>query len=238
VAIVGESGCGKSTLLKLLARFYEPTGGRIRIDGIDIRDIDVDSLRSRIGIVSQEPFVFSGTIRQNIALGRPEASLNDIIAAARAAGLDEFISSLPQRYESIIGERGGNLSGGQRQRLAIARALLCDPEILLFDEATSHLDTATEQSIQDNLRSVFAQRTVILVAHRLSTIREADFVCVVEKGRIVELGTHPELLQRDGRYARLWRSQTGDDGHVDRPWTNRIRNMLPIQKSNATQETH
>jgi len=238
VAIVGESGCGKSTLLKLLARFYEPTGGRIRIDGIDIRDIDVDSLRSRIGIVSQEPFVFSGTIRQNIALGRPEASLNDIIAAARAAGLDEFISSLPQRYESIIGERGGNLSGGQRQRLAIARALLCDPEILLFDEATSHLDTATEQSIQDNLRTVFAQRTVILVAHRLSTIREADFVCVVDKGQIVELGTHLELLQRDGRYARLWRSQASDDGHVDRPWTNRIRNMHPIQESIATRETH
>ena len=208
VAIVGESGCGKSTLLKLLMQFYEPTSGKLLIDGMDTRDIDLDSLRSQIGIVSQEPHIFNATIRENIALGTPGASLPQIIRAAQAAGLDSFISSLPNRYNTMIGERGANLSGGQRQRLAIARALLRDPDLLVFDEATSHLDTATEQSIQQNLRSYFKDKTVVLVAHRLSTIRTADVIHVMHEGRIVESGTHEQLLALHGRYASLWNSQS------------------------------
>ena len=174
MAIVGESGSGKSTLLKLLMGFYDPTEGRILIDGVDLRDFELASLRARIGLVSQEPFIFNGTMRENIALGRPGATREEVIAAARAAGLDEFIAGLPERYETVIGERGANLSGGQRQRLAIARALLRKPEILIFDEATSHLDTATERAIQENLRTALAGKTVVLVAHRLSTIKDAD----------------------------------------------------------------
>jgi ATP-binding cassette subfamily B protein len=160
-------------------RFYDPTAGRILIDRVDLRDFELASLRARIGVVSQEPFIFSGTVRENIALGRPGATPDEVIRAARAAGLDEFIAGLPQRYETVIGERGANLSGGQRQRLAIARALLKEPEILIFDEATSHLDTATERAIQRNLKAALAGKTVILVAHRLSTIRDADYIYVL-----------------------------------------------------------
>jgi ATP-binding cassette subfamily B protein len=208
VAIVGESGSGKSTLLKLLMRFYDPTAGQISIDGVDLRDFELGSLRARIGVVAQEPFIFTGTVRENIALGRPEATLDEVIRAARAAGLDEFIAGLPQRYETVIGERGANLSGGQRQRLAIARALLKQPEVLIFDEATSHLDTATERAIQRNLRTAFAGKTVILVAHRLSTIKDADTIYVLHGGRVVEKGTHQRLMLQEGRYWSLWRSQT------------------------------
>lgn len=211
VAIVGESGCGKSTLLKLLLRFYDPTAGRVLVDGVDMRDFNLDSLRGGMGLVSQDPFIFNGTIRENIALGNPDAHLSDIIAAARSAGLDDFIAKLPERYDTLIGERGANLSGGQRQRLAIARALLRTPEVLLFDEATSHLDTTTERAIQQNLRSVLADKTVVLVAHRLSTIREADIIYVMHEGEIVEQGGHRELLARGGRYADLCRSQAGED---------------------------
>lgn len=210
VAIVGESGCGKSTLLKLLMRFYEPADGQVIVDGVDLRDFDLASLRSRIGIVSQEPFVINATLRENIALGAPEAELHDIIAAARAAGLEEFITRLPERYETMLGERGANLSGGERQRLAIARALLRKPALLIFDEATSHLDTATERAIQENLRGVFADKTVLLVAHRLSTIREADLIYVMHQGRVVEQGDHESLMASGGRYAQLWRSQTDE----------------------------
>jgi ATP-binding cassette subfamily B protein len=208
VAIVGESGCGKSTLLKLLMRFYDPTAGQVLVDGVDLRDFDLGSLRSRIGIVSQEPFIVNGTLRENIALGAPDAALNDIIAAARAAGLEEFITRLPDRYETMLGERGANLSGGERQRLAIARAILRKPALLIFDEATSHLDTTTERAIQENLRGVFADKTVLLVAHRLSTIREADLIYVMHQGRVVEQGDHHTLMAAGGRYAQLWRSQT------------------------------
>ena len=209
-AIVGESGCGKSTLLKLLMRFYDPSEGQVAVDGVDLRDFDLASLRSRIGIVSQEPFIVNGTLRENIALGAPEAELNEIIAAARAAGLEDFIARLPERYETIIGERGANLSGGERQRLAIARALLRKPALLIFDEATSHLDTATERAIQENMRGVFAGKTVLLVAHRLSTIREADLIYVMHQGRVVEQGDHHSLMASGGRYAQLWRSQTAE----------------------------
>ena len=208
VAIVGESGCGKSTLLKLLMRFYAPTQGQMLIDGVDARDVDLDSLRSRIGLVSQDPYIFNGTIRDNIVLGQPDATMRQIVEACRAAGLDEFISQLPERYETMIGERGANLSGGQRQRLAIARALLRKPDLLIFDEATSHLDTATERAIQRSLTTALKGRTVVLVAHRLSTIRQADAIYVMDAGTIVEAGTHDELLRRSGKYSALWRAQS------------------------------
>jgi ATP-binding cassette, subfamily C, bacteriocin exporter len=210
VAIVGESGCGKSTLLKLLMRFHDPREGRIVVDGVDLRDFNLATLREQIGIVSQDPFLFNGTLRDNIALGAPDAELNDIIAAARAAGLEDFINQLPDRYETVLGERGANLSGGERQRLAIARAILRQPSILIFDEATSHLDTRTERAIQASLQSVFANKTVLLVAHRLSTVRDADLICVMHEGQVLEQGTHDELLASNGRYAQLWRAQSAE----------------------------
>jgi ATP-binding cassette subfamily B protein len=213
VAILGESGSGKSTILKLLLGFYAPTNGRVLIDGVDLRDHDLASLRSRIGLVSQDPFIFNGSVRENISLGRPGASLDDVIAAAKAAGLEEYIAGLPERYETPIGERGANMYGGQRQRLAIARALLSAPEVLIFDEATSHLDTATERFIQQSLRTALAGRTVVLVAHRLSTVRDADYVYVLNQGRVVEEGTPRQLLAQQGWYAALWHAQT-DDGDV------------------------
>lgn len=211
VAIVGESGSGKSTLLKLLMGFYQPTDGRILIDGVDLRDFAVDSLRSRIGLVAQEPFIFNGTVRENIALGRPGATLAEIAQAARAAGLEAFIAGLPERYDTIIGERGANLSGGQKQRLAIARVLVRAPELVIFDEATSHLDTATERAIQDSLKTVLAGKTVVLVAHRLSTIKDADLIYVLHQGRILQSGTHRQLLAQEGLYQTLWRVQTAEE---------------------------
>ena len=177
----------------------------------DLRDFALASLRSRIGLVAQDPFIFSGTLRENIALARPGATLEEVSEAARAAGLEAFIARLPERYDTVIGERGANLSGGQRQRLAIARALVRQPAILLFDEATSHLDTATERAIQDNLKTVLAGKTVVLVAHRLSTIREADLIYVLHRGRVVQAGTHRQLLAQEGWYQTLWRSQTAED---------------------------
>jgi ATP-binding cassette subfamily B protein len=210
VALLGESGSGKSTVLKLLMGYYEPTAGRVRIGRADMRDFDLESLRRRIGLVSQEPFIFNGSVRDNIALGAPGATAEEVTEATRAAGLEEFILGLPERYDTIIGERGANLSGGQRQRLAIARALLRKPDILIFDEATSHLDTATERAIQRNLKTVLAGKTVVLVAHRLSTVRDADLIYVLHKGRVVEEGTHQQLLVREGYYWNLWRAQTGE----------------------------
>ena len=226
VAIVGESGSGKSTLLKLLMRFYDPSDGQILIDGLDIRDYELGSLRSHVGVVSQDPFIFTGTVYKNIVLGRPGASMAEVVGAARAAGIDQFISGLPDRYETVIGERGANLSGGQRQRLAIARALLQKPEILIFDEATSHLDTTTEQAIQQSLTTALARKTVILVAHRLSTIKQADRIYVMEGGRIVEEGTHHELIKQGKRYRKLWQAQTDNtkNGTVPR---------LPIDSRNG-----
>ncbi|HVX16033.1 MAG TPA: peptidase domain-containing ABC transporter [Pirellulales bacterium] len=228
VAIVGSSGSGKSTLLKLLLAEYEPTEGQILLDGVDIRDIDLESLRRRIAVVSQDPYIFNGTIRQNLSLADEQAPLTEIVAAAKAAGLEEFINGLPQRYETLIGERGVNLSGGQRQRLAIARAILGDPAIVVFDEATSHLDTVTEQAIQHSLRAFLAGRTVLIIAHRLSTVQDADRICVLDGGRFVEQGTNHELLAARGPYARLWQAQT--------PRTERCRcadDALPVSLSEA-----
>ena len=208
VAILGESGSGKSTLLKLLLGFYAPSKGQVLIDGVDLRDFDLASMRNRIGLVAQDPFIFNGSFRENITLGRPGATLDEVIAATRAAGLEEYVASLPERYETAIGERGGNMSGGQRQRLAIARALLRSPEVLIFDEATSHLDTATERAIQASLRTALAGKTVVLVAHRLSTVRDADYIYVLDHGRVVEEGAPRELLAGQGWYAALWQAQT------------------------------
>jgi ATP-binding cassette subfamily B protein len=214
VAIIGESGSGKSTLLKLLQGLCVPTAGRVAIDGVNLRDIDLTSLRQRIGVVSQDAQVFTATLRDNVALGRPEATLEEVVAAVRAAGLEDFVAELPERYDTVIGERGANLSGGQRQRLAIARALLRKPDLLIFDEATSHLDTATEQMVRANLRGMLQGCTVVLVAHRLGTVKDADRIYVLQHGQITEEGTHRQLLEQEGWYADLWRRQT--EGASDR----------------------
>jgi ATP-binding cassette, subfamily B, bacterial len=209
IAIVGSTGSGKSTLVKLLLRFYEIQSGQIWLDGTSIGDLRLKDLRACIGLVSQDIFLFHGTVRENIAYGCPEAAAEDIIIAAKNAEAHEFIEQLPQGYDTIVGERGQKLSGGQRQRLAIARALLKDPPILILDEATSAVDNETEAAIQKSLEYITANRTTVAIAHRLSTIRYSDCIYVMEQGKIVEQGKHEELLDLGGIYTQLWNVQTG-----------------------------
>jgi ATP-binding cassette subfamily B protein len=207
VAVVGHSGSGKSTLARLLYRFYDVSGGSLRVSGKDVRELKQASLRAAIGIVPQDTVLFNDTILYNIRYGRPEASDEEIFDAARAAHIHDFIESLPKKYETAVGERGLKLSGGEKQRVAIARALLKNPRILIFDEATSALDSRAEKAIQAELERISQGRTTLVIAHRLSTVMDADQILVLAQGRIVERGTHSQLLEAKGEYARMWALQ-------------------------------
>jgi ATP-binding cassette subfamily B protein len=209
-AIVGSTGSGKSTLVKLLLRFYEIQAGTIYLDGTDIREIQLGDLRRSMGLVSQDVFLFHGTVRDNIAYGKADATVDEIVTAAETAEAHRFILNLPYGYDTIVGERGQKLSGGQRQRLAIARAVLKNPPILILDEATSAVDNETEAAIVRSLDRITQNRTTIAIAHRLSTIRHADWIYVLEKGQIIEQGLHEDLLCKQGVYAGLWQVQTGE----------------------------
>jgi len=207
VAILGPTGSGKTTLIYLIARFYDPTSGKITLDGRDIREIKLESLRKNVGIVLQDVFLFSSTIRDNIAFGKPGATMEEITQAAKAAQAHEFIMALPKGYETVIGERGVTLSGGQRQRIAIARTLLVDPKVLIFDDSTSFVDAETEASIQKALDKLLENRTTFIITHRLSPIRRADRIVVLNRGRVAEIGTHEQLLKAGGVYAEIYRTQ-------------------------------
>jgi ATP-binding cassette subfamily B protein len=209
IGIVGSTGSGKSTIVKLLLRFYDTTAGVIDVDGMDIRSLTTESLRNAIGFVSQDVFLFHGTVAENIAYGNPTATRSEIVDVAKIAEADEFIKALPFGYDTIIGERGQKLSGGQRQRLSIARAVLKNPPIMILDEATSAVDNETEAAIQRSLRKIAIGRTTIIIAHRLSTITHADQIYVVDQGRIVENGTSSELIDLRGFFSNLWKVQVG-----------------------------
>jgi ATP-binding cassette subfamily B protein len=223
VALVGPTGAGKSTLLRLLLRLYDVDEGAIEIDGQDVRDVSVSSLRRAMGYVSQETFLFHGTVKENIAYGSFGASDEEVVAAAKAAEAHEFIQNLPDGYDTMVGERGVKLSGGQRQRVAIARAVLRDPAVLVLDEATSDVDTETEMLIQRSLDALTADRTTFAIAHRLSTIKDADQIVVVEDGRVVERGTHDELIDENGLYAHLWGVQAGEIDDLPEEFVERAR---------------
>jgi len=211
VAVVGASGAGKSTLARLLYRFYDVNGGRITIDGQDIRSVTQESLRRAIGIVPQDTVLFNDTVGYNIAYGRPGASDADVHAAAAAAHIHPFIVATPKGYDTMVGERGLKLSGGEKQRVAIARTLLKDPPVLIFDEATSALDSANERAIQAELKSAAQGKTALVIAHRLSTIADAHAIVVLDQGRVAEVGHHADLIARDGRYAQMWRLQQAEE---------------------------
>jgi ATP-binding cassette subfamily B protein len=221
VALVGATGAGKSTLAKLVARFYDPTAGRVLVDGHDLRDVRASSLRRQMGIVPQEAFLFSGTVGENIAFGRPDATVEQVRAAAAAVGADDFIIALDKGYDTEVGERGAQISAGQRQLLAFARALIADPRILVLDEATSNVDLHTEGRIEDGLRRLLTGRTALVIAHRLSTIRAAGRIVVLQGGRIVEQGTHDELIDAGGAYWDLYRD-----------WSEQTALALPVDSQN------
>jgi len=206
-AIVGASGVGKSTIIDLILRFYDPTNGRILIDGTDLKELDLQTWRRAMSVVRQDTFLFNDTVRKNILLGDPEASESEVIKAAKLANAHEFIVKLPQGYDTLIGDRGLRLSGGQRQRLALARAIIRNPQILILDEATSALDTESEQLIQEALKEIERDRTTIIVAHRLSTIEKADNILVIENGKVIEEGSHAELIKKNGAYAKYYSLQ-------------------------------
>jgi ABC-type multidrug transport system fused ATPase/permease subunit len=205
LALVGPTGAGKSTIVKLLARFYDPREGRVLVDGHDLRDVTTRSLREQLAVVPQEAFLFSGSVLDNIRFPRPEASLEEVRRVARIVGAHDFIEALPEGYETDVQERGGGLSTGQRQLISFARALLADPRILILDEATSSVDAVSERRIEHAMDVLFSGRTSVIVAHRLSTVRHADQILVVDEGRVVERGTHDELMARGGRYWELYR---------------------------------
>jgi ABC-type transport system involved in Fe-S cluster assembly fused permease/ATPase subunit len=211
VAIVGPSGAGKSTIARLLFRFYDVDDGAVEIDGQDIRNVTQDSLRRAIGVVPQDTVLFNDTIYYNIQYGRPEATRDEVYEAAKAAHIHDFIESLPDKYQARVGERGLKLSGGEKQRVAIARAIIKNPSILIFDEATSALDSETEKSIQGELTRIAQGHTTLVIAHRLSTVMDADQILVMETGRIIERGSHRELLERSGAYAQMWALQQQEE---------------------------
>jgi ABC-type multidrug transport system fused ATPase/permease subunit len=214
VALIGHTGSGKTTLAALVPRFYDVDRGRVTVDGVDVRDVTLSSLRREIGVIAQDPFLFSATVRENIAFGRPDASEEDVERAARLAQAHEFIDALPEGYDTVIGERGITLSGGQRQRVAIARALVVDPRILILDDATASVDATTESKIRDGLREAMRGRTTIIIAHRLSTIALADEVVVLDEGRVVARGAHDELVETNEVYREIY-----DHGLLERVFT-------------------
>ena len=205
--IVGKTGAGKSTIINLIARLYDVTGGEITIDGVPIKRIPIKDLRKNIGIVSQETYLFMGTVADNIRYARPDATIEEVIEAAKSANAHEFITKLPDGYNTKIGRGGHSLSGGERQRISIARAIIQDPNILILDEATASMDTKTERKIQVAIDGLKEGRTIISIAHRLSTLRDADMLCVIENGELKELGTHDDLIRRKGKYFELYRLQ-------------------------------
>jgi ATP-binding cassette, subfamily B, bacterial HlyB/CyaB len=211
VGVVGRSGSGKSTISKLLQRLYVPESGKILIDGVDIATTDPSWLRRQIGVVLQENFLFNASVRDNIAVHVPSSSMDDIVRVTKIAGAHEFITELPNGYDTMVGEKGEGLSGGQKQRIAIARALLHNPKILIFDEATSALDYESENIIQKNLKQITADRTVIIIAHRLSTLKSVDKIMAIDRGQLVEYGTPSVLLKKNGLYAYLHQQQSGDE---------------------------
>jgi ATP-binding cassette subfamily B protein len=203
IGLAGHSGAGKSTLINMICRFYDVEEGAILIDGKDVRDVTLKSLRDQIGVVLQEPFLFNGTVAENIAYGNPEAPRDAIIAASKAANAYDFILEMPDGFDTVLGERGTRVSGGERQRISIARAILRDPRILILDEATASMDTETESQIQQALERLVKGRTTFAIAHRLSTLKHSDRLLIIEKGELAEMGTHDELIAEDGIYARL-----------------------------------